>query len=105
MTPAGDGLDPGRSSSRCLALTGALTLFGGGWVFVVHDVAGLALGGVLVWKLRRVWRRVLTRRLGLIAALFVAGTLATGYAWSTRDPPDRVRLQPAQSAHRARRGC
>ena len=55
----------------------------------LHDVAGFALGGVLVWKLRRVWRRVLTRRLGLVAALFVAGTLATGYRVVERDPADR----------------
>jgi Oxidoreductase molybdopterin binding domain len=66
-----------------LVTTGVLTLYDGPWVFVAHDVAGFALGGVLVWKARRVWRRLLRRRLGAAAALLVAGTLATGWAWSS----------------------
>jgi hypothetical protein len=70
-----------------LALSGALTLFGGAWVFAAHDVAGFALAGVLVWKLRRVWRRIGTRRAGLLALVFVAGTLLTGIAWSTAIKP------------------
>jgi hypothetical protein len=70
-----------------LAVSGGLTLFGGGWVFVAHDVAGFALAGVLGYKLRRVWRRIGTRRAGLLAAAFVAGTLLTGIAWSSAVKP------------------
>jgi hypothetical protein len=77
-----------------LAVSGGLTLFGGGWVFAAHDVAGLALAGVLVWKLRRVWRRIGTRRAGLIAMLFVAGTLLTGIAWSSAIKPTAFGYNP-----------
>jgi Oxidoreductase molybdopterin binding domain len=70
-----------------LAATGALTLFGGPIVFALHDVAGLGLGGVLVWKLRRVWRRLFTRQAGLIAAALVLGTLASGVLWSSAVHP------------------
>ena len=78
-----------------LALTGALTLFGGPLVFVLHDVAGFALAGVLVCKLRRVWRRIFTRRPGLLAAALVTAPLATGIAWSSAIHPTAARLQPA----------
>jgi molybdopterin-dependent oxidoreductase-like protein protein len=77
-----------------LAVSGGLTLFGGGWVFVVHDLAGFALGGVLVWKLRRVWRRIGTRRASLIALLFVALTLLTGIAWSSAIKPTAFGYNP-----------
>jgi len=77
-----------------LAATGALTLFGGSWVFVAHDLAGFALGGVLVWKLRRVWRRIGTRRAGLIALLLVAVTLLTGIAWSSAVTPTLFGYNP-----------
>jgi DMSO/TMAO reductase YedYZ molybdopterin-dependent catalytic subunit len=77
-----------------LAASGALTLFGGGWVFVAHDVAGLGLAGVLVFKLRRVWRRAATRRAGLLALVFVAGTLATGVAWSSAIRPTAFGYNP-----------
>ena len=77
-----------------LGLSGALTLFGGAWVFVAHDVARFALGGVLVWKLRRVWRRIGTRRAGLIALAFVAGTLLTGVAWSSAIRPTAFGYNP-----------
>lgn len=46
-----------------LFATGILTFVAGqpadGWVFAVHDALGFALAMVLVWKLRRVWRRLL----------------------------------------------
>ena len=32
------------------------------WLFVLHGVTGLALVLLLVWKLRRVWKRVADRR-------------------------------------------
>ncbi|WP_053225688.1 molybdopterin-dependent oxidoreductase [Solirubrobacter soli] len=77
-----------------LALTGALTLFGGAWVFGAHDITGFALSGVLVFKLRRVWRRIGTRRAGLIALLFVALTLLTGIAWSSAAKPNVFGYNP-----------
>ena len=57
----------------------------GAWVVPAHDVAGLALGGVLIWKLRRVlpvrhWRRRTVA--GLLAVALVAATLLTGITWS-----------------------
>lgn len=76
-----------------LAATGLLSWFaalpGERWVFVVHDVAGFALGGILVFKGRRVLRRVLRggwnrrTRAGVLAALLVALAVGSGWAWST----------------------
>jgi DMSO/TMAO reductase YedYZ molybdopterin-dependent catalytic subunit len=63
-----------------LAVTGGLTLFFGSWVFAAHGAAGFALAAVLVWKLRRV--RLKPGR-GLLALTLVAGTLFTGWAWSS----------------------
>ncbi|MGI8622150.1 MAG: molybdopterin-dependent oxidoreductase [Solirubrobacteraceae bacterium] len=74
-------------------LTGVLTLFSGspdqGWVFAAHGIMGAALGGVLGWKLRRVWRRVASpsrwdRRtsLGILAVVLVGAALGSGWAWS-----------------------
>jgi DMSO/TMAO reductase YedYZ molybdopterin-dependent catalytic subunit len=77
-----------------LAVSGGLTLFGGGWVFVAHDLAGFALAGVLVWKLRRVWRRIGTRRAGLLALLFVALTFVSGIAWSSAIKPTLFGYNP-----------
>ena len=77
-----------------LAATGGLTLFSGPVVFAVHDVAGLALGGVLVWKLRRVWRRAFAHRLGPAAALLVIGTIATGVLWASAVHPRAFGYNP-----------
>jgi hypothetical protein len=77
-----------------MAVTGALTLFGGPVVFAVHDVAGLALGGVLVWKLRRVARRAFAHRLGPLAAVLVLGTLVTGVLWSSAVHPRAFGYNP-----------
>src|SRR4051812_10725593 len=47
--------------------TGGLTLYAGAgsdaWVFAVHAAAGLALAGLVTWKLRRVWPRLRDARL------------------------------------------
>ena len=77
-----------------LAVTGVMTWFAATaperWVFALHDAGGLALGGVLFWKTRRVWQRVADRRrwdertgAGLAAALLVGAALGSGVAWST----------------------
>jgi DMSO/TMAO reductase YedYZ molybdopterin-dependent catalytic subunit len=75
-----------------LAATGVWTLFAGelsdAWVFAVHDVGGLAVAGVLVWKLRRVWPRLLRRwerrtTAGVAALTLVGSALVTGIAWSS----------------------
>lgn len=65
-----------------LAVTGGLTLFGGPLVFLAHGAAGFALGAVLVWKLRRVWKRV-RPGFGMAALAFVGLTLVTGWLWSS----------------------
>ena len=45
-----------------LSATGVMTLFAGeqddASIFAVHGAGGFALGAVLSWKLRRVWRRL-----------------------------------------------
>jgi DMSO/TMAO reductase YedYZ molybdopterin-dependent catalytic subunit len=67
-------------------VTGAATWFagspGGAWVFGVHAVGGTALALVLVWKLRRVGRRIGPRS-SLAALVLVAVTLLSGYVWSS----------------------
>jgi DMSO/TMAO reductase YedYZ molybdopterin-dependent catalytic subunit len=76
-----------------LFATGMVSLFAASpddaWVFVVHDVLAFALAGLLVVKLRRVWRRLVTPsewdrlvKPGVLATLFVAAALASGWAWS-----------------------
>jgi Oxidoreductase molybdopterin binding domain len=65
-----------------LAATGALTLFGGPWVFALHGTLGFALGAVAWVKLRRVRRR-LRAGFGVAALALVAATLASGWAWSS----------------------
>jgi DMSO/TMAO reductase YedYZ molybdopterin-dependent catalytic subunit len=67
-------------------VTGAATWFAGApgsaWVFGAHAVGGTALALVLVWKLRRVGRRIGPRS-SLAALVLVATTLLTGYLWSS----------------------
>jgi DMSO/TMAO reductase YedYZ molybdopterin-dependent catalytic subunit len=76
-----------------LFATGMVSLFaaspGEGWVFVAHDVLAFALAGLLVVKMRRVWRRLLDPsqwdrivKAGVIATLFVALALVSGWLWS-----------------------
>jgi len=77
-----------------LFTTGMLSLVSGAegdaWVFVLHGAGGAALGFVTGWKLRRVWRRVVEIRRwdqhtlpGLLAALLVVATIASGIVWSS----------------------
>jgi DMSO/TMAO reductase YedYZ molybdopterin-dependent catalytic subunit len=74
--------------------TGLSTWFAGSpqsaWVFAGHAVAGTALALVLVWKLRRVWARIVAPRrwdgrtgAGLGALVLVAVALGSGFAWSS----------------------
>jgi hypothetical protein len=58
------------------------------WVLAVHGIAGAALAILLVWKLRRVWRRIVRWErwdartgLGLAALAAVGSTLASGWVW------------------------
>jgi hypothetical protein len=77
-----------------LSATGVLTFFGGepgdGWVFALHDVLGFALAAVLVWKLHRVWRRLIDpsardgRTLaGALAVALVGAALLSGLLWTS----------------------
>ena len=61
-----------------LLLSGLLSWDALGWAIPVHDMLGLALTGVLVWKARRVLRRVTRSRVALVAALLVTATLGIG---------------------------
>jgi DMSO/TMAO reductase YedYZ molybdopterin-dependent catalytic subunit len=74
--------------------TGLSTWFAGSrdsaWVFAAHAALGAALALVLVWKLRRVWRRIVSASrwdgrtaAGLAALLLVAVALGSGVAWSS----------------------
>jgi DMSO/TMAO reductase YedYZ molybdopterin-dependent catalytic subunit len=76
-----------------LFATGMASLFAASpdeaWVFVAHDVLAFALAGLLVVKMRRVWRRLLDPgqwdrlvKPGVLASLFVAAALASGWLWS-----------------------
>jgi DMSO/TMAO reductase YedYZ molybdopterin-dependent catalytic subunit len=76
-----------------LFATGMASLFaaapGEAWVFYAHDALAFALAGLLVVKLRRVWGRLVDpsqwdRRVkaGVIATLFVAAALVSGWLWS-----------------------
>ncbi len=77
-----------------LVFTGVLTLFAGrpgeARVFVAHDAGGAALALLVVWKLRRVGRRVVHPRgwdrrtaAGLTATGLVLAALGSGIAWSS----------------------
>jgi len=69
--------------------TGVVSLVSGqrssAWVFVVHGVSALTLVVLLGWKLRRVYRRLRGRTLGVaLSALLVvlaAATMGSGLAW------------------------
>jgi DMSO/TMAO reductase YedYZ molybdopterin-dependent catalytic subunit len=74
--------------------TGLSTWFAGShqsaWVFAAHAALGTALALVLVWKLRRVWSRIVAASrwdgrtgAGLAALLLVALALGSGVAWSS----------------------
>jgi DMSO/TMAO reductase YedYZ molybdopterin-dependent catalytic subunit len=74
--------------------TGLSTWFAGSpqsaWVFAAHAALGTALALVLVWKLRRVWARIVAphRRdgrtaAGLAALALVTAALGSGFAWSS----------------------
>jgi DMSO/TMAO reductase YedYZ molybdopterin-dependent catalytic subunit len=76
-----------------LFATGMVSLFaaspGDAWVFVAHDILAFALAGLLVVKMRRVWRRLVSPsdwdrlvKPGVLATLFVAAALASGWVWS-----------------------
>jgi len=73
-----------------LVATGLLTAFAGSpgsaWVFALHGALGFGIAVVLVWKSRRVWRRVADPArwdgrtgFGLVAAALVLGALASGF--------------------------
>ena len=77
-----------------LFATGVLTLYTGraseAWIFVAHGALGFALAFVLVWKLRRVWGRVVDSAswdewtgAGLASLGVVALALGTGWLWSS----------------------
>jgi DMSO/TMAO reductase YedYZ molybdopterin-dependent catalytic subunit len=60
------------------------------WLFALHGMVGLGIVLLLVWKLRRVWRRVADPKrwdgatFAAVAALaFVLLTIATGVIWTT----------------------
>src|SRR3954468_18254246 len=62
---------------------------GEAWVFVVHDVLAFVLTGLLVVKMRRVWRRLFGPddwdrlvKPGVIATALVAAALVSGWVWS-----------------------
>src|SRR3954451_835673 len=77
-----------------LFATGVLALYTGrsseAWVFVVHGVLGVALAGLLVWKLRRVWARIVDRAswddrtgFGLASLIVIVLALVSGWLWSS----------------------
>jgi DMSO/TMAO reductase YedYZ molybdopterin-dependent catalytic subunit len=76
-----------------LFATGMVSLFAASpdeeWVFVAHDILAFALAGLLVVKMRRVWRKLVKPsewdrlvKPGVLATTFVAAALATGWVWS-----------------------
>jgi DMSO/TMAO reductase YedYZ molybdopterin-dependent catalytic subunit len=96
MTPR--GTDWGLALVVALLFaTGMASLFaaspGEAWVFVGHDILAFALAGLLVVKMRRVWRKLVTPsewdrlvKPGVLASLFVAAALVSGWVWSGGGP-------------------
>jgi DMSO/TMAO reductase YedYZ molybdopterin-dependent catalytic subunit len=93
MTPRGTDWSLALLVALGLA-TGLSTWFAGSrgsaWVFAAHATLGTALALVLVWKLRRVWGRIVSPArwdgrtgAGLAAVLVVAAVLGSGWAWSS----------------------
>jgi DMSO/TMAO reductase YedYZ molybdopterin-dependent catalytic subunit len=88
------GTDWGLAAAVALLFaTGMVSLFaaspGEAWVFAAHDALAFALAALVVVKLRRVWKRLVTpsgwdrqAKAGVIVTLFVALALATGWLWS-----------------------
>jgi DMSO/TMAO reductase YedYZ molybdopterin-dependent catalytic subunit len=73
-----------------LLVTGALTLFSGAsgdvWVFALHDGLAVALALLLIFKLRRVWPRLVRDRTlgaGALATLLVVAALGAGWLWAS----------------------
>jgi len=77
-----------------LFATGIMSLFGGAqssaWVFAAHGIAGGALGLLVGWKMRRVWRRLADPArwdgrtvAGLLVTAFVAAALGSGFVWAS----------------------
>ncbi len=75
-----------------LFVSGLATWFSGdqdsAWVFAAHAIAGGSLTFLLVWKLRRVWGRIISpgrwdRRTiaGALALVLVVATLTSGWFW------------------------
>jgi DMSO/TMAO reductase YedYZ molybdopterin-dependent catalytic subunit len=76
-----------------LVATGVLMLFAGStsdaWVYAVHDTVGVAIGVLLVLKLRRVWSRISTVArwergsvVGVLGAAAAIAALSCGLLWS-----------------------
>src|SRR3954470_9105190 len=92
MTPR--GTDWGLALVVALLFaTGMASLFaaspGEAWVFVAHDILAFALAGLLVVKMQRVWRKLVSPsewdRLvqpGVLPSRVVAAALASGWVWS-----------------------
>jgi DMSO/TMAO reductase YedYZ molybdopterin-dependent catalytic subunit len=88
------GTDWGLAALVALLIaTGVLTFFAGGsgdaWVFAAHDALGVAIGLLLIVKLRRVWSRVAAlarwdRRtiVGVGGLVLATAALGSGLLWA-----------------------
>jgi DMSO/TMAO reductase YedYZ molybdopterin-dependent catalytic subunit len=76
-----------------LVASGALTLFAGSpgdtWVYAAHDALGVAIALLLVFKLRRVWPRVVhasrwdnSTLIGVLGLTLVTVAIGSGLLWS-----------------------
>src|SRR4051812_49905890 len=81
------------------------------WVYVAHDILAFALAGLLVVKMRRVWRRLVTPsewdrlvKPGVLASLLVAGPLVGGWGGGRGGGPGPGRGTPPPSHPLVRRG-